>query len=86
MINTLRPAKRWREAGLSPEQAGAIVEALQDELDEGAATKADLRVLQAEIRAEIKSEIGGLCSTLLWSLLGMFIALTGVIVTVARLT
>ena len=85
MINTLRLAKRWQEAGLSPEQAGAMVEALQDELDEGAATKADLRVLQAEIRAEIKSEIGALRSTLLWSLLGMFIALTGVIVAVVRL-
>ena len=86
MINTLRLAKRWQEAGLSPEQAGAMVEALQDELDEGAATGADLCVLQAEIRAEIKSAIGALRSTLPWSLLGTFIALTGVIVAVARLT
>ena len=86
MINTLRLAKRWQEAGLSPEQAGAMIEALQDELDDnGAATKADLRVLQAEIRAGIRAEIGALRSTLLWSLLGMFIALTGVIVAVVRL-
>jgi hypothetical protein len=86
MINTLRLARRWQEAGLAPEQAGAMVEALQDELDEGAATKADLRVLRAELRAEIKSGIGSLRSTLLWSLLGMFIALTGVIIAVPRLT
>jgi hypothetical protein len=86
MINTLRLARRWQEAGLAPEQAGAMVEALQDELDQGAATKADLRILQAELRAEIKGEIGSLRSTLLWALVGMFIALTGVIITVARLT
>ncbi len=82
MISTPRPARCWQEAGLSPEQAGAPVEAPQDELEEGAATKTDLRVLQAEI----KSEIGGLGSLLLWSLLGMFVALTGMIVAVVRLT
>jgi hypothetical protein len=86
MINTLRLARRWQEAGLTPAQANAMVEALHDELDEGAATEADLRVLRAEIRSEIKSEIGSLRTTLLWSLLGMFIAPTGVIVAVAQLT
>ena len=86
MINTLRLAKRWQEAGLAPEQAGAMVEALRDELDQGAATKADLRILHAELRAEIKSEIGSLRSTLPWLLLGVFIALTGVIVAAPRLT
>ncbi len=86
MINTLRLARRWQEARLAPERAGAMVEALQDELDRGAATKADLRILQAELRAEIKSEIGSLRSTLLWLLLGMFIVLTGVVITVPRLT
>ena len=82
MINTLRLARRWQEAGLAPEQAGAMVEALQEELDQGAATKADLRILQAELERAMAHHK----TTVLWALVGMFVALTGVIITVARLT
>lgn len=55
-IDTLKVARRLREAGFSEPQAEAVVAAVQ----EGAAgadyaTKADLAVLSAELRREIAS-------------------------------
>jgi hypothetical protein len=53
-IDTLKIARRLREAGFSEPQADAVVAAVQ-EGGEGAdfATKADLAALAAELRAEI---------------------------------
>jgi DNA-binding transcriptional MerR regulator len=60
-IDTLRVAKRLREAGFTEPQAEAVIAAVQ-EATEGAelATKADL----AELRAELKAEIASLRSEL----------------------
>ena len=55
-IDTLKVARRLREAGFSEVQAEAVVAAVQ-EGTEGAelATKADLAILATELRAEIAS-------------------------------
>jgi DNA-binding transcriptional MerR regulator len=60
-IDTLKVAKRLREAGFTEPQAEAVIAAVQ-EGTEGAelATKADL----AELRAELKAEIASLRSEL----------------------
>ena len=53
-IDTLKVARRLREAGFNEAQADAVIAAVQEGA-EGAefATKADLAVLAAELRAEI---------------------------------
>ena len=53
-IDTLKVARRLRDAGFNEAQADAVIAAVQ-EGSEGAefATKADLAVLAAELRAEI---------------------------------
>jgi len=53
-IDTLKVARRLREAGFNEAQAEAVVAAVQEGA-EGAefATKADLAILGAELRAEI---------------------------------
>jgi hypothetical protein len=63
-IDTLKVARRLREAGFNEAQADAVVAAVQQGA-EGAefATKADLAVLAAELRAEIavvRTEIAGI--------------------------
>ena len=52
MIDTLRLARRWKEAQNDPER---MVEALSEELDEQSASKTDLRAFEATIRAEFDS-------------------------------
>ena len=52
MINTLRLAKRWKEAQNDPER---MVEALSEELREEAASKGDLRSFEVTIRAEFET-------------------------------
>jgi F0F1-type ATP synthase membrane subunit b/b' len=52
MIDTLRLARRWKEAQNDPER---MVEALSEELGEQTASKADLRSFEATIRAEFGS-------------------------------
>jgi len=60
-IDTLKVAKRLREAGFTEPQAEAVIGAVQEGM-EGAdlATKADI----AELRAELKAEIAALRSEL----------------------
>lgn len=48
--NTLRLSRHWQAAGVSKEQADKMVEALNEELDQGGiVTKADLADLKAEM-------------------------------------
>lgn len=58
-IDTLKVAKRLREAGFNEAQAEAVTAAVQESA-EGAdfATKADLAVLAAELRVEIAAVRG----------------------------
>jgi DNA-binding transcriptional MerR regulator len=56
-IDTLKVAKRLREAGFSEPQAEAVIAAVREGTEQaGVATKADL----AELRTELKAEIGEL--------------------------
>lgn len=62
-IDTLKVARRLREAGFNEAQSEALVAAVQAGADGGDfATKADLAILAAELRAEIaalRSELRG---------------------------
>jgi DNA-binding transcriptional MerR regulator len=58
-IDTLKVARRLREAGFTEPQAEAVVEAVRDGADNAdLATKHDLALLGAELRAEI-AEVRG---------------------------
>lgn len=61
-IDTLKVARRLREAGFTEPQAEAVVEAVRDGADDAhLATKHDLALLGAELRAEIaevRADIG----------------------------
>lgn len=48
-IDTLRFARKLKQAGLPEDQAEALATALGDELTEHLATKADLQLLKAEM-------------------------------------
>ena len=53
-IDTLKVAKRLREAGFTERQAEAVIAAVQDGTEASElATKADLAGLRAEVKAEI---------------------------------
>jgi hypothetical protein len=52
IIDTLRLARRWKEAQNDPER---MVEALSEELGEQSASKTDLRSFEATTRAEFDS-------------------------------
>ncbi len=83
-IDTLKIARRLRDAGFSEPQAEAVVAAVQ-EGSEGAdlATKADLALLGAELRAEIatlRAEVREMIEALKSDLLGrMFQMILGAV-------
>ncbi|HWB51292.1 MAG TPA: coiled-coil domain-containing protein [Stellaceae bacterium] len=53
-IDTLKVARRLREAGFTEPQAEAVAEAVRDGADDAElATKQDLKLLSTELRAEI---------------------------------
>ena len=96
-IDTLKVARRLREAGFSEPQAEALVAAVQ-EGSEGAdlATKGDLALLNAQIRTEIesvkgsieaaKSEmLGRMFQMILGAVLVNFVAMLGVMFGFAKL-
>jgi DNA-binding transcriptional MerR regulator len=100
-IDTLKVAKRLREAGFTEPQAEAVTAAVQ-EATEGAelATKADLGELRAELKAEIReaelrleARIEAIKSALLNGVFGMIlgalvvniIAVVGAMFAVAKL-
>ena len=83
MIDTLRLARRWREAQNDPER---MVEALADELGVESVSKADLRALETRIdarfetfKAEIRSEMASFRNQVLGGQLAMFVALVALI-------
>ena len=59
-IDTLRYARKLRDAGVPPDQADAMAEALGSELVDQLATKADLR--------ELRTDLGGAIRLLQWML------------------
>jgi DNA-binding transcriptional MerR regulator len=62
-LDTLKFARKLQEAGMSPKQAEAQAEAIQEALEGAAVTKADLADHRAELRtelAELRDEIAEL--------------------------
>lgn len=59
-IDTLRYARKLKDAGVPPDQAEAMADALGSELVDQLATKADLR--------ELRTELGGAVRLLQWML------------------
>lgn len=66
-IDTLRYARRLRDAGVPPDQAEAMADAIGSELVDQLATKADIRETKAEIRA-LRSGAEGRFHLLYWML------------------
>jgi len=62
LIDTLATARSLEQAGMDSPQAEAVAGAIRTAVTEGAATKADLADLKAEIRAELNA--------LTWRILG----------------
>lgn len=56
MLDTLKLARRLAAAGMPPEQADGVAEAIAESFGEQVATKADI----AELRAATKADIGEL--------------------------
>ena len=63
MIDTLRASRRLRETGFEEAQADALVGVLADDVSDNVATKSDIELLKAELRAieqRMMIRLGGL--------------------------
>lgn len=85
IIDTLRYARRLTKAGVAPEQAEAMADALAGEFTENLVTKTDLRSAVSKLEAEIKADIAALEARLTWRLLGGVTVIVGLAVALIRL-
>ena len=89
VIDTLRYARRLKEAGVAPAQAEAMADALAVELVPKVTTKTDLRDAISELKAwfktELKAEIAILEARLTWRLLGGVSVIVGLAVALIKL-
>ena len=81
IFDTLRYARRLKEAGVAPEQAEAMADALAEEFVPRLATKADLGLLGSELKANMAA----LEARLTWRLLGGITVIVGLAVTLIKL-
>ena len=81
VIDTLRYARRLRDAGVAPEQAEAMADALSGELVRSLVTKPDL----SGAVTELKAEIAALEARLVWRLLGGVAVIVGLAVALVKL-
>ena len=81
VIDTLRYARRLRDAGVVPEQAEAMAEALSDEFVQSSVTKADLDAAVTGLR----SDMAALEARLTWRLLGGVTVIVGLAVALGEL-
>lgn len=77
IFDTLRYARRLKEAGVAPEQAEAMAGALAEDF----ATKADLGLLGSELKASMAA----LEARLTWRLLGGITVIVGLAVAFVKL-
>lgn len=91
-VDTLSLARDLRAADFAPPQAEAVAFAIGRAVSEGAATKADLNSLRAELkgdlsvlRSELKADIAELRSSLLTWFIGSQIALAALLVAALKL-
>ena len=99
VIDTLRYARRLRDAGVVPEQAEAMAEALSDEFVQNLVTKADLNAAKADLNAAIaglrsdmatnmaalEANMAALEARLTWRLLGGVTVIVGLAVALGEL-
>ena len=85
IIDTLRYARRLKDAGVAPEQAEAMADALAMELVPSLVTKTDLGHAVAALKAEVKADIAALQSRLTWRLLSGVALIVGLAVALIKL-
>lgn len=89
-FDSLKYAKRLKEAGFTESQAEAQAEALADALRQGGrdlATKADIAALRldlAELKAEIQAMINRLLLSLIGIIVGSMVAMTGIFAAIVK--
>ena len=81
IIDTLRYARRLKKAGVAPEQAEAMADALAVEFTENLVTKTDL----GSAVSKLKAEIAALEARLTWRLLSGVAVIVGLAVALIRL-
>ncbi|MCY4467595.1 MAG: hypothetical protein OXC08_02660 [Thiotrichales bacterium] len=81
VIDTLRYARRLKEAGVAPEQAEAMADALAVELVPNLVTKTDL----GNAVSELKADIAALEARLTWRFLGGVTIIVGLAVALIKL-
>ena len=72
MLDTLAAARRLTDAGIKPEHADAIVDAVRQAADAPAemATKADI--------ADLRTELGALEARIAWRIIGALLAVASI--------
>ena len=85
IIDTLRYARRLKEAGVAPAQAEAMADALAVELVPNLVTKADLGSAVSKLEAGFKADIAALEARLTWRLLGGITVIVGLAVALIKL-
>ena len=81
IIDTLRYARRLKEAGVAPAQAEAMADALAVELVPNLVTKADL----GNTVSELKADLAALQARLTWRFLGGVTVIVGLAVALIKL-
>ena len=81
IFDTLRYARRLKEAGVAPEQAEAMADALAEEFVPSLAMKSDLGLLGSELKASMAA----LEARLTWRLLGGVGVIVGLAVALIKL-
>ena len=88
IFDTLRYARRLREAGVAPEQAEAMADALAEEFVPSLATKADLGLSVSDLKASmaaLEASMAALEARLTWRLLGGITVIVGLAVALIKL-
>jgi hypothetical protein len=88
-FDTLRVAKRLRDAGFSEAQAESVADVIREGVSGGdVATKADLGLLRSEIaatKAELKAEIADVKAEIIKWMFGAMLAQGALVVTLIKL-
>jgi DNA-binding transcriptional MerR regulator len=85
-LDTLRIAKRLREAGFSEAQAESVTEAVREASDsQDLVTKAQLDTALGGLKAELKAEIADVKSEIIKWMFGAMLAQGALVVTLIKL-
>ena len=85
IIDTLRYARRLKEAGVAPAHADAMADALAAELVPHLVTRSDLGNAFSELKAWFKADMAALEARLTWRLLGGGTVIVGLAVALIKL-